>query len=78
VDLTAYVDRIESAHDDHSALERIRREILADKAVNESDRGFLDGRVGTYLADHDRGRVWTVDDVPDEWSVLGGDEALSD
>jgi hypothetical protein len=55
MDLGSYVERIEAARDpvEH---ERIRAEALIDTDLDDVDRSVVSGRVGTYLADHDRER----------------------
>lgn len=68
MDLGSYVERIEAARDPVE-LERIRAEALTDSELDEVDKSVVSGRVGTYLADHERERLpragRTDDDLED-------------
>ena len=56
MDLGSYVERIEATRDS-AELERIRAEALTDSDLDDVDKTIVSGRVGTYLADHDRERL---------------------
>lgn len=53
MDLGHYVDLMEQSREPEE-LERIRDQILEDGALSPSDKQFLTGRVGMYLADVER------------------------
>jgi hypothetical protein len=74
MDLGSYVERIEATRDS-AELERIRAEALTDSDLDDLDKTIVSGRVGRYLAGHDRERLakagrtdYDVDHVPEEES----------
>lgn len=67
MDLYSYIDRLEDRFDDPVALEQIRTEARADRALTEEDRQLVLERAGTYLADAQRAEgPFDVDTVPDD------------
>jgi hypothetical protein len=72
MDLAGYVERIKAARD-AADLERIRAEALRDSDLDDVDKTIVSGRVGSYLADHDRERLaragrtdYDLEDAPED------------
>jgi hypothetical protein len=69
MDISHYVTQIESSRDPE-ALERLRGQVLDDAGLSESDKQYLTGTIGRYLADADReqqaGAEHDPVDAPDE------------
>lgn len=72
MDLNDYSDVIEEVHNDADGLENLRVQIAADDTLSDYDKSFLDGRIGTYLADLERA------DPVDLLEPEGGDGASTE
>lgn len=73
MDLGSYVERIEATRDS-AELKRIRAEALTDSDLDDVDNTIVNGRVGSYLAEHDRLRLAPAGRTDDELEDVPEDD----